>query len=87
MSKLPISLYGSFDGEEPANIHNISKGIEDRMVKNETDYKDYRTMFFLDEFNDLIDYIMESSFFNLIQQTTLKEIDMLKPSKTYLQPK
>jgi len=41
----------------------------------------------LDEFTDLADYVLESTFFNLIQQATLNEVDLLKPSKIYLQNK
>jgi len=87
MSKLPVQLYAQFDGETPANIHTVSSGLENKIVKPGADHKDFKNMFFMDEFTDMVDYIMESTFFNLIQQTTLKEIDLLKTSKIYLSPK
>jgi len=31
--KLPVQLYSSFDAEEPSNIHSVSNGLEDRIVK------------------------------------------------------
>ena len=86
ISKLPVQLYGQFDKEEPANIHKISPGLDDKIVKPGADFGDFRNMFFQEEFIDLVDSIMENTFFNIIQQTTLKEIDLLKPSKIYLSP-
>lgn len=84
---LPVQLYGTLDGEEAPNEKTVSEGFEEKQIKPYTDFKDYRNMFFLDEFNDLEDTIMESTFFNIIQQATLKEIDLLKPSKIFLSPK
>ena len=84
--KLPIQLYDQFDSEEPANIHRVSPGLEDKIVKNGADASDFRNMFFLDEFTEMVDVIMENTFFNVIQHATLKEIDLLKPSKIYLTP-
>jgi len=85
-SKLPVQLALQFDNEEPANIHKISEGLDDAIIKPGPDPKDFRNMFFNDEFVELVDYIFESTFFNITQQTTLKEIDLLKPSKIYLSP-
>lgn len=86
IQKLPVQLYDQFDSEEPVNIHKISEGLEDKIVNPGPDYNDYRNMFFLDEFTDIVDTIMENTFFNIIQHATLKEIDLLKPSKIYLTP-
>lgn len=84
--KLPVQLYNQFDSEVPANIHKVAPGLEDRIVRPGPDYNDYKNMFFLDEFTEIVDSIMENTFFNIIQHATLKEIDLLKPSKIYLTP-
>ncbi len=86
IDKLPVQLYEQFDGEEPADIHKISEGLEDKIIKAGPDNQDFRNMFFMDEFTDMVDLIMENTFFNIIQHATLKEIDLLKPSKIYLTP-
>lgn len=86
LSKLPVQLYPQFDKEEPANIKQISPGLSDCIIKPGRDLKDHNNLFFEEEFVDLVDTIMESTFFNLVQQATLKEIDLLKPSKIYLSP-
>jgi len=84
--KLPVQIYEQFDSEEPANIHKISEGLDDKIVKTGPDYTDYRSTIFLDEFTDIVDMVMENTFFNILQHATLKEIDLLKPSKIYLTP-
>ncbi len=86
IQKLPVQLYDQFDGEEPANIHKISEGLDDKIVKAGPDYHDHRSSILLEEFTDIVDTIMENTFFNIIQHATLKEIDLLKPSKVYLTP-
>lgn len=85
--KLPVQLYGMLDSEEAPNEKTVSEGLEEKQVRPYHDHKDFRNMFFIDEFNDIVDTVMESTFFNLIQQATLKEIDLLKPSKVFLAPK
>lgn len=84
--KLPVQLYDQFDEEEPANIHKISQGLEERVARAMPDSNDFRNTLLMDEFEDLADSIMENTFFNILQHATLKEIDLLKPSKIYLTP-
>ncbi len=84
---LPVQLYGMLDQEEAPNEKTVSSGVDEKQVKPYYDHKDFRNMFFIDEFNEMVDTVMESTFFNLIQQTTLKEIDLLKTSKVFLAPK
>ena len=43
-------------------------------------------MFLEDEFIELTDLIMENSFFNIICETTRKECDLLRISKTFVMP-
>ena len=85
--KLPVQLYGTLDSEEAPSEKTVAGGLEEKQIKPYSDFKDYRNMFFLDEFTDMEDTVMESTFFNLIQQATLKEIDLLKTSKVFLSPK
>ena len=85
--QLPVQLYGSLDEEAPASETKVSEGLDDKSIKPHNDFKDHRNMFFLNEFTDMVDVVMESTFFNLIQQATLKEIDLLKPSKIFLSHK
>jgi hypothetical protein len=39
-----------------------------------------------EEFVDLVDLIMENTFFNIIQETTRGECDLLRISKTFVMP-
>lgn len=83
----PVALYGAFDGEEPAEIGQKRENSLNLEQKNHlTNYKDYKNLFLNDEFNELVDYIMENTFFNIMQETTRKEADLLRLSKTFLIP-
>lgn len=83
----PVALYGAFDGQEPAAIGQKRENSLDLQQKNHlTNYKDYKNLFLNDEFIDLVDYIMENTFFNIMQETTRKEADLLRLSKTFLIP-
>jgi hypothetical protein len=50
------------------------------------DYRDFKTLFLEEEFIELTDLIMENTFFNIIQETTRKECDLLRISKTFVTP-
>lgn len=83
----PVGLYAEYDGQEPANINTVSKGVDDAiMPQSSTNYSDPRALFLEDEFVDLVDLIMENTFFNIIQETTRKECDLLRVSKTFVTP-
>ncbi|KAL4426641.1 hypothetical protein ABPG74_018719 [Tetrahymena malaccensis] len=104
----PVALYASFNGENPADIQKIQKGLEnesrgrsafnseeseqvgyDGFVDEEEEpsaANDYRFLFLQDEFVDLVDLIMENTFFNVIQETTRKECDLLRVAKTFVMP-
>lgn len=43
-------------------------------------------MFLEDEFIELTYLIMENTFFNIIQETTRRECDLLRISKTFVTP-
>lgn len=43
-------------------------------------------MFISNEFIELVDNISENTFFNLIQEATRKETDLLRVSKTFISP-
>ena len=53
---------------------------------NVINFRDHKNLFINEEFNDLVDYMMENTFFNIIQETTRKEADLLRLSKTFLIP-
>jgi hypothetical protein len=38
------------------------------------------------EFLEILDNIFENTYFNMIQETTRKETDLLRVSKTFLTP-
>ena len=40
-----------------------------------------------EEFVDIVDLIMENTFFNIIQETTRNECDLLRVSKTFVMNK
>lgn len=83
----PVGLYATFDGEEPAAIGQPRESSLSVPRKNDTvNYKDYKTLFLTDEFNELVDYVMENTFFNIMQETTRREADLLRLSKTFLIP-
>jgi len=44
-------------------------------------------MFIDSEFLDMVDNIFENTFFNLIQEATRKESDLLRVNKTFITPK
>ena len=83
----PIQLYGCFDNEEPAGI---GKERESSLLlpkrNNIVNYRDHKNLFLNEEFIELIDYMAENTFFNIIQETTRKEADLLRLSKTFLIP-
>ena len=58
--------------------------VYDMMVSIRDDKK--LLVFVNNEFTKLLDSIMENTFYNIIQETTRKEADLLKISKTYLTP-
>lgn len=83
----PVGLYATFDGGEPAAIGQPRESSLSVPRKNDTvNYKDYKTLFLTDEFNELVDYVMENTFFNIMQETTRREADLLRLSKTFLIP-
>lgn len=83
----PVRLYGSFDGEEPATIGTERENSVLLQKKNNSvNYRDYKNLFLNEEFNELVDYVMENTFFNIMQETTRKEADLLRLSKTFLIP-
>lgn len=90
-------LYANFDGEEPAHIRPAIKAQdpeadeepklqETEAVANKRNFRDFRYLFLEDEFVELVDLIMENTFFNIIQETTRKECDLLRVSKTFVMP-
>lgn len=84
----PVQLYSKFDSQEPAGIDKVGMQIDQPVEKkNKTvNYKDYNNLFLCEEFTELVDYMMENTFFNIIQETTRKESDLLRLSKTFLIP-
>ena len=84
----PVRLYGCFDGEEPAGIGKEERESSLVLPKrnNIINYKDFNNLFLNEEFNELVDYVMENTFFNIMQETTRKEADLLRLSKTFLIP-
>ena len=84
----PVQLYSKFDGQEPAGIDMVGMLIDQPVdINNKTaNYKDYNNLFLCEEFTELVDYMMENTFFNIIQETTRKESDLLRLSKTFLIP-
>lgn len=68
IDKQPVQLFSQFDSEEPASNETISKGIEDEQnrVVPQKNFKDFRQLFLEEEFVDLVDLIMENTFFNVI---------------------
>lgn len=84
----PVQIYSKFDGQEPAGIDKVGMQIDQAVEKtnNATNYKDYNNLFLCEEFTELVDYMMENTFFNIIQETTRKESDLLRLSKTFLIP-
>ncbi|EGR32899.1 hypothetical protein IMG5_067400 [Ichthyophthirius multifiliis] len=69
----PIGFFKYFDDENSVSI-----------ISNQ--WNDFRYLFLQQEFVDLVDLIMENTFFNIIQETTRKECDLLKISKTFVMP-
>lgn len=54
--------------------------------KKQPNYQIPSELFLNNEFVDIIDNIFENTFFNLVQEATREETDLLKVSKTFLQP-
>ena len=88
MNKLfeqPVQLYQIFDGTPSCNIALTQTGIDDVLNDHKRrNYRDYNQLFLNEEVVDLLDYIMENSFFNIIQETARKESDLLKMGKTFV---
>ncbi len=85
LSEQPVLLYPFFDGSPPCNIALAQSGIEDVLTDHrKRNYKDYNQLFLNEEVVELLDYIMENSFFNIIQETARKESDLLKLGKTFV---
>ncbi|CAD8141208.1 unnamed protein product [Paramecium octaurelia] len=80
LDQQPITLYQP--EQQPKEGQDIQ--VEDLTIPR--DYKDYKTMFLEDEFIELTDLIMENTFFNIIQETTRRECDLLRISKTFVTP-
>lgn len=72
MSKIdhqPQLLYGMFDSQEFPKIDEIQEQEEETSLKtisNPKNFKDFRQLFLEEEFVDLVDLIMENTFFNII---------------------
>lgn len=85
----PVRLYSCFDDEKPAGI-TIGEERESSLTlpkkNNNVNHRDHKNLFLNDEFIELVDYMMENTFFNIIQETTRKEADLLRLSKTFLIP-
>ena len=85
----PIQLFNQFDNQKAVDITQI-QNLEQRddNYKNKLlNFKDdYTNLFMNQEFIVLVDNIMENTFFNIIQETTRREADLLKISNTYLTP-
>lgn len=62
----PQLLYANFDKEDPPSIEQVTEGYEDNYTTPSKNYKDYRQLFLEDEFIDLVDLIMENTYFNVI---------------------
>ncbi|EGR30774.1 hypothetical protein IMG5_123900 [Ichthyophthirius multifiliis] len=88
LDKQPIQLYKSFDDQDTFN-ENQNIHIENlNMSKRQTiDFKNQRLLFLNQPFLDLVDLIFENTYFNIIQETTRKECDLLKLSKNFIIPK
>ncbi|CAK79907.1 unnamed protein product, partial (macronuclear) [Paramecium tetraurelia] len=80
LDQQPITLYQP--EQQPKEGEDVQ--VEDLTIPR--DYKDYKTMFLEDEFIELTDLIMENTFFNIIQETTRRECDLLRISKTFVTP-
>ncbi|KAM3137891.1 hypothetical protein pb186bvf_009972 [Paramecium bursaria] len=73
--------------QQPINVFEPEDDSSDiKELQFQRDYKDFRTMFLEEEFIELTDLIMENTFFNIIQETTRKECDLLRISKTFVTP-
>jgi len=82
----PVTLFYKFDKENPVSIDALNESLEGLQPKAPAYnfQKDIRSLFMLNEFTDLVDEVIENTFFNIIQETTRKEGDLLKTSKTFL---
>ena len=50
------------------------------------DYSNFETVMLNEEFLEVTEIIMENTFFNIVQETTRKEGDLMRISKTFLTP-
>lgn len=83
---LPVQLYGTFDDSNSIDIKLVSGELTDNEKKQVPTQRDHNQLFLNEEFLNLADYILENTFFNVIQEATRKECDLLRISRTYLTP-
>ncbi|EAR97146.2 MSP (major sperm protein) domain protein (macronuclear) [Tetrahymena thermophila SB210] len=69
------------------NNQNVNNSIitNGKQQKNKM-YNDYRQIFLQDEFSELADLIFENTYFNIIQEATRRECDLLRVGKNFIIP-
>ncbi len=66
-------------------LQDVSPGYEEPNLDKEImRYSNQTRLFFNDDFTELVDYILENTFFNLIQEATHGELDLVRMSKKYV---
>ena len=79
-----MSIKNVFNLIIQVNYEEDIESMSNVVVKNEIDNRNYKAMFVNEEFLATSEIIMENTFFNIVQETTHGENDLMRVTKKFV---